>query len=320
MQKDYLIITLAEKEKWNKIVKSFKEWDVFYLSDYVESFKYVNKDVPFLFYYNDGKSRAINIFFKEKIKNEKFKISSPYGYGGFIYELEENCVNKINTVFENYCKENNIVKEFVRFNLFSKSYEKYYGNIKAVKKNVIRPINMDPNEMLKDFEYKVRKNLKKAEEHDLKIQIDKTGETLQDFIKIYYSTMKRNNAKERYYFTDEFFESLCQMKENAIIFNVLFNNQVISTELVLYSDKNCYSFLGGTLSEYFYVRPNDFLKYEIIKWAYSNNIKNFVLGGGYTNDINDGILRYKKSLAPKYDMENFYIGEWEIKKEENESL
>ena len=53
------------------------------------------------------------------------------------------------------------------------------------------------------------------------------------------------------------------------------------------------------------MRPNDFLKYEIIKWAKDKGLKNFVLGGGYGAD--DGIFQYKLCLAPQ-GLYEFYIG------------
>lgn len=37
-------------------------------------------------------------------------------------------------------------------------------------------------------------------------------------------------------------------------------------------------------------RANDFLKFEVIKWAKEKGFKNYVLGGGYGTD--DGIFQY----------------------------
>lgn len=309
------IVDLAEKNKWNKIVKSFSNYDVFYLPEYVEAFKMHGDGEPILFYYNDGKTKAMNVimkrdiakteFFKNKIEENKyFDLSSPYGYGGFIIEGED--YKKVNESYEEYCKKNNIICEFVRFHLLENYQEKYNGKAENIKHNIIRKLDMNPEEMLMDFEHKVRKNIKKANRNNLQIQIDTTGETLNNFLEIYYSTMDRNNAEQEYYFDKSFFEKLNEMKENIVYFNVLYEGKIISTELVIYSPNNCYSYLGGTLSEYFDLRPNDFLKYEIIKWAYNKGIKNFILGGGYGGE-DDGIYRYKKSFAPTgiYD---FYIG------------
>lgn len=310
-----LIVTLEEKEKWNKIVKSFSNYDVFYLPEYVEAFKIHGDGEPILFYYNDGRTRAMNVvmkrdiakveFFKDKIEENKyFDLSSPYGYGGFIIEGED--YKKVNKSYEEYCKKNNIICEFVRFHLLENYQEKYDGDAINIKHNIIRKLDMNPEEMLMDFEHKVRKNIKKANRNNLQIQIDENGKTLEEFLRIYYSTMDRNHAEQEYYFDKSFFKKLNEMKENIVYFNVIYEGKVISTELVVYSPNNCYSYLGGTLSEYFDLRPNDFLKYEIIKWAYNKGINNFILGGGYGGE-DDGIYRYKKSFAPNgiYD---FYIG------------
>lgn len=309
------IITLEDKNKWNKIVKSFNNYEVFYLAEYVEALKIHGDGEPYLFYYNDTKTKAINVFMKRDIaddknllgkieKNKYFDIVSPYGYGGFIIEGDNYVI--VNNEFEKYCKENAIISEFVRFNLLE-GYEKIYnGKVERIKHNIIRTLDLNLEEMFMDFEHKVRKNIKKANRNGLNIQIDTKGETLHEFLKIYYETMNRNNAEKGYYFEEKFFETINKMKENIAYFNVLYDKKIISTELVLYSKNNCFSYLGGTNSEYFDLRPNDFLKYEIIKWAKEKKIKNFILGGGYGKE-DDGIYKYKKSFAPN-GIHDFYIG------------
>lgn len=316
MKSNFEIINIVEKEKWNKIVESFEKYDVFYKAEYAEAFKLHGDGEPILFYYNDGKTKAMNVimkrdiadckYFDKKIKKGQFyDVTSPYGYGGFI--IEGNKYKKVNREYIKYCKKNNIICEFIRFHLLEHYETKYNGKVENIKHNVIRKINMTPEEMLMDFEHKVRKNIKKANKNDLKISIDTKGKNMKDFLEIYYKTMDRNNAEQDYYFNEEFFNKINSMKDNVVYFNVLYKGKVISTELVIYAKENCYSYLGGTLSEYFDLRPNDFLKYEIIKWAYDMKLKNFVLGGGYGND-DDGIFRYKKSLAPKDGVCDFYIG------------
>ncbi len=74
---------------------------------------------------------------------------------------------------------------------------------------------------------------------------------------------------------------------------------------MLCSEKYVYSFLGGTLEEFYPMRPNELLKCEIIKWSQETEHSAFILGGGYGG--NDGIYRYKKSFAPGSDVP-FYVG------------
>lgn len=164
------IVTLDEKEKWNEIVRGFENYDVFYLAEYAQAFKLHGDGIPILFYYNDGKTKAINVimkrdiaeleYFKDIIKrNEYYDVTSPYGYGGFI--IEGKSYKKVNKEYTKYCKRNNIVCEFVRFHLLEHYEKKYNGKVENIKHNIIRSLNMSPDEMLMDFEHKVRKNLKK---------------------------------------------------------------------------------------------------------------------------------------------------------------
>lgn len=304
-----------EDKKWDSIVKSFANYDVYYLNAYVKAFEKMGDGIPVLFYYENEKGqRAINVVFKRDIeKTEQFKgkiepekwydLCSPYGYGGF---WSDSCLPvELVKEYDEYCRQKGYISEFVRFELFSE-YEKIYdGVVESHTHNVVRFLNMPIEEMLMDFEHKVRKNLKRAEKNNLRIYVDETGERLEDFLKIYYGTMDRNHAKDNFYFKKEFFETINTMQGNFAYFHVLYENKIISTELVINGSEYCYSYLGGTDKEYFPLRPNEFLKFEVIKWAKKKGMKAFVLGGGYGAD--DGIFQYKKALAPN-GVVDFYIG------------
>ena len=312
------VISNDDPLKWNKTVKSFKDHDVYYLAEYSKAFQIHGDGDSLLFHFDNGKIRAINVVmkrdialdtnFKDKIpKDTYFDIITPYGYGGWIIENEPNKDNieELSDCFISYCLENNIVSEFVRFHLFSKFLPFYYGETASITNNIVRSLELSLDEILMDFEHKVRKNLKKGQRNELKIIVDHNAKHLDEFLNIYYTTMDRNNAKDSFFFKKEFFDNLNSMEENTVYFHVLHEEKIISTELVLYGDENSYSFLGGTLKDYFPLRPNEFLKFEIIKWAKEKQLKKFVLGGGYGTD--DGIFRYKKSFAPN-GVREFYIG------------
>ena len=309
-------INVEEKDRWNTIVRSFSDYDVFYLNEYVAAFMHEDESngVPILLHYKNGSDSAINVVFKRDVSlDEKLKgkvepgsyydLISPYGYGGFW-----GCINDydmLNRYYNDYCIENHYVCEFVRFELFSDYYKYYDGEVETRTHNVVRSLDMPLEEMWMDFKQKVRKNVKHANKNNLEILIENTGDYLSDFMDIYYSTMDRSNAEHEYYFSKEFYETINQMRDNIMYFHVVYDDKIISTELVIYGSENAYSYLGGTNRDYFDLRPNDFLKYEIIKWAKEKGLRNFVLGGGYGAD--DGIFQYKTCLAPK-GIIDFYIG------------
>lgn len=308
-------IQVSDRERWNNIVKSIKGYDAFYLNEYVDAFMHEDDSngVPVLLYYENGDDQAINVVFKRDVSKDHhfsgklipdtyFDLITPYGYGGFIGEIGD--YDSLNDVYSQYCINNRYVCEFVRFELFSDYSQHYSGKTESRTHNVIRNLGDSIDEIWMDFKNKVRKNVKRANTYALEIVADETGKYLDDFLRIYYGTMERSHAEEQFYFKKQFFEKLISM-DNAIMFHVKLEGKIISTELVLYGENNCYFYLGGTDSEYFYTRANDFLKFEIIKWAKEKGFKNYVLGGGYGAD--DGIFQYKMSLAP-HGIRDFYIG------------
>lgn len=309
-------INVEEQSHWNEVVRSFANYDVFYLNEYVSAF--MNEDKrngkPVLLYYENADERAINVVFKRDVSDDpKFEgiiesgayydLISPYGYGGFMGVISD--YDELNRVYNAYCIENHYVCEFVRFELLTDYHAHYDGETETRTHNVVRDLGMPIDDMWMDFKQKVRKNVKHATKCGLQIIIENTDEHLDDFLRIYYSTMDRSNAENDYYFSKAFFETINGMRDNIMYFHVLHEGKIISTELVIFGAENVYSYLGGTDREYFDLRPNDFLKYEIIKWAKEKGLKNFVLGGGYGAD--DGIFQYKTCLAPRGIVE-FFIG------------
>jgi hypothetical protein len=308
------LITINETGKWDKIVKSFRDYDVNYLSAYAKAFHLHGEGDPLLLFYNDGNTRAMNVVMKRDIalakpfrerlpSNTWFDLATPYGYGGLL--IEGANYSEVNQAYDSYFRDNGFVSEFVRFHLFNGYVSHYDGLSKTFTRNVVRNLDVQLDDMWMDFEHRVRKSVKKAAKAELEVQIDYNGEKIEDFLNIYYGTMDRTNARENFYFSNDFFKTLSQLEDHYVYFHVIYDGQIISTELVLYGKENCYSFLGGTNRDYIHLNANNLLKYEIIKWAKEKGLKRFILGGGYGND--DGIFKYKKGFAPNgiYD---FYVG------------
>ncbi len=307
---------VAATDDWNEAVRKLDHYDVFYLNEYAMAFMQESEanGEPILLVYRNADDYAINVVFRRDIgKVEPFKgnietgkyydLISPYGYGGFIGKISD--YDTLNQLYKEYCKQQGYVSEFVRFELFGEYSQHFDGEVESRTHNVVRDLTMSMDEIWMDFKQKVRKNVKRAVKNGLEVIIDEKGERLNDFLKVYYETMERTNAEGEFFFSKEFFETINRMTGNFVYFHIKHEDTIISTELVIYGADACYSYLGGTNSDYFDLRPNDLLKYEIIKWANAKGLKYFVLGGGYGAD--DGIFQYKTCLAP-HGIVDFYIG------------
>ncbi len=318
----YRALTLEEKEEWSKLLGKlpFDQHDIHYTPEYYELYERNGDGTAICFVYEKNDDVALYPFLMNTVNdlgydldNEYNDIQGAYGYNGCVYsscsvELAKGFSNS----FINYCCEKNIIAEFTRFNPIINNHE-FSDHLRIIKAN--ENIIVDLKHSEKDtweniYDRSVRKNVKKAIRNNLIVkQFD--GNKISDwwynkFKQIYFSTLKRRYADKYYYFSDIFFSHLKKhLKNETIYFFTVKDDIVISCELITYKDYNAYSFLGGTLSEYFPYRPNDFLKHEIILYLKSIGVKYFCLGGG--SKVNDSIYKYKKSFSKNGDV-NFYIG------------
>lgn len=290
--------------------------DVFFEPTYGQLYEHVEKAECCFFSHENATGAISNMYLMRPVPwlvdgIQYYDTVTPYGYGGPIItkgSASAELIDGYYQAWQAHCIRSGIIADFVRFHLFDNISlrENFPGDLTHASDNVVRWISADMDEIWMQFEHKVRKNVKKAKSNNLEILMDTAGKYLDAFLDIYYGTMERDHAKKYYYFERRYFQQIIEsLPGRYIFFHVILDDKIISTELVLYSEKYAYSFLGGTLDEFYPLRPNDLLKYEIIKWCKEKGIKAFVLGGGHNGK--DGIYRYKKSFAPESDYP-FYVG------------
>jgi lipid II:glycine glycyltransferase (peptidoglycan interpeptide bridge formation enzyme) len=211
-----------------------------------------------------------------------------------------------------------VVSEFVRFDLFHAQALPYPGERVRRLDNVVRRLDIDEGTLWHDFKPKVRKNISAARRRGVRIEPDSRGDRFDDFFRVYQHTMSRRGAGNGSRLARDYFERLQRnLPGQFMYFHALHQDRVVSTELVLVSEHNVYSFLGGTDSGSFALRPNELLKYEIMLWAKAVGKTHFVLGGGYRD--NDGIFLYKRALAPK-GVVPFFVGHRILRREPYDQL
>jgi len=249
-----------------------------------------------------------DVLFSNIIDKPAFDITSPYGYGGPMllngHKAGLSASQRIEAyhafyhAFANWARTSHVVSEFVRFSLFSEAHSAYYGMVSHNNDNVIHAISDKGVASHAQFKHKVHKNVRQATAHGLKVEADSSGRYLDDFISIYHKTMVRRKAAPFYYFDRRYFERLCgALGAQCQLFHAMHEGLVVASEMVLCASGRIYSFLGGTLKEYFKLRASDLLKYGIIVWAAEQGFSDYVIGGGYRP--HDGIFAFKKSFAPQ---------------------
>lgn len=242
---------------------------------------------------------------------------SPYGYNGPLYNqgIDAKLLTRFWIEVDSWYQKNNVITEFIRFGL-NKNWEEYSGIVFPTLVNICGRI-LEKKEQWLNFKPKVRNNYRKAlrENLECKIYHKKVPKNkISEFYSVYIDTMKRVDAENSFLYSLEFFEKLILNNLNRTAIAILYKNKIpISVELLLLSSSEILSFLGGTLAEYFYTRPNDFLKIEVINWARLNGFSFYILGGGRKN--NDNLFQYKKSFFYHDPERIFHTGRKIIKED-----
>ena len=305
----------SESKLYKMALKKFEAHCPFYKIEFIKTFSPTGiKDAcAFLLYSGFNEVIAMMPFYLRKINDTGdttyFDVISTYGYGGPLFH--RNTDNNIRKQFwdtvDVWYKQHNVVSEFIRFNLINNILE-YTGRLIPTMNNVMGKL-INTEQQWSAYDRKVRKNVKKAKRENLYVEIthqDFSKKIIDIFYDIYIETMIRTKASKEFLYPKQDLENFIEECKEICVIAITYKADVpLSAELLLLSKYYVFSFLGGTISDYFIFRPNDFLKHEVINWAYNKEYKYFVLGGGFGK--NDGIFNYKKSFFPN-DVSTFYTG------------
>lgn len=260
-----------------------------------------------------------NIFILRKIPflvegKQYYDITTPYGYGGPIIESyvsgkKDELIQEYEEKFTEYCKKNDIVSEFIRFHPILKNYldfKKIY-NIEYLRHTVGTDLTKE-NPVEEEFSKSCKKYVKKAIKNGISYEIIENPDSLIEFIEVYKSTMNRKNAKEFYYFSDEYFKKCVgYFSENIVFIKVSLNKELIAAGFYLKYGEILHAHLSGTRAEFLEFSPAYILKYAITLWGKENGYKLIHHGGGTTNDLNDNLYQFKLKFT-KNTIFDFYIG------------
>ncbi|RJQ30666.1 MAG: GNAT family N-acetyltransferase [Peptococcaceae bacterium] len=305
----YRVLGPADKEEWVGMLALFKELDVHYYPEYCRLFAAEEKGEARMFVFQKEAGTVIYPFIMRRI-DEYCDITTPYGYGGPVVAGPdgENLAGDFRACFERYCLEQGIVTEFIRFHPLLENHRLMAPYLPVGRFSTVVYVDLTrPEEEIRaGYGYNNRKNINKAVRAGLEVVIEEAPDHFAEFKHIYNHTLQRNRAGRHYYFTDEFFEKIHRLLAGRFLYAcTVYKGSVIAAELLLFNHHYIHSFLGGTLAEYFELRPANLLKHRVAGWAKAKGIKRFILGGGREEE--DGIFRFKKSFS-RDGLAGYYLG------------
>ena len=304
------MIIAAEDSKWNAYIERLPSnfQDIYFTSQYHG----LEQNEAYMFVYEGEKGRiGMYPFIKRPIyymgmNGEYSDIETVYGYGGPLVNNDDDAfIREFESAFLNYCQEDKIVAEFIRFHPIIRNETLFRDNIKVFhnRKTVVLDLTKEIDDIwMNQISTQNRNVIRKCVKNNLKVV---RSEDYQEFESIYLETMKKVGAKEFYSFNANYFNKIKEDK-NCILLAVVHDEKMIAAAVFMgYGDYFHYH-LSGSRQDALYLSPNNILLWEAIKFAKNSGYKTMHFGGGLSDSLEDTLFKFKSRFSQKYA--DFYIG------------
>ncbi len=301
-------------KNWDNYYASFplECYDIYFEEKYIKLYE-TNDNEAVCFIYEENDKILLFPFLRRRFEFKGeiyYDFETAYGYGGPISNNTENDFNIRALInFKKYCVDNDYVAGFVRFHPLLNNHLNFdsIGNIIFDRHTIAIDLTLSEEDIwMKEISTKNRSTIKKGINSGLEFIVDKDYNYLNNFVKLYESTMNKVEADSFFYFQQNYFTLFKAGIKNSFLGLVSFNGTIISGAIFFYSTKYGHYHLSGSDVNFLHTNPNNFMLYEASKVMKSLGVEKFHLGGGINSDEQNSLYQFKSKFSRiKY---NFYIG------------
>jgi len=310
--------------RWKNFVANlpFELRDIHFLPSYGNIYRMTYGNHPQLAVYSEGDHYVLQPFVRRSLRTlpflqglqepaEFFDISNPYGYGGPICSsLEEGraaeLVRKFEQHFTSFCCEERFASEFTSLHPLLNNQILIAAepevDLCRQKEVVVIDLAVSSEELWKGLNRGHRSGVNKALRSGVRVaRIEPDDAWLAEFNRLYYHTMRRNEASERWFFPEDYFRNCrdCLGRDRISLFVAKVAEEVAGMYLVMHDFSTIYYHFGASDERFFDLRPNNLLMYEVARWGQEKGFRWYHLGGGVSSAENDPLFRYKAGFSPK---------------------
>lgn len=249
-------------------------------------------------------------------------ITSVYGYSG---PLIRNCsedsefLSQAWNAFVETWRSQSVVSVFTRFHpilanqtWLRSEWEKpqTLGRTYQGGKTVVVDLSQPGEKTWADYERKLRQTIRRLErENAFSIVHDEDWAYLDQFISIYYATLRRNNAQPFYFFSRDYFVSFKQILGlNGSLFLALAGDAVAAGLLLIEYNGIVSVHLAASDHRFSATSPNKLLMHKAQELARARGNRFLHIGGGRGSRDDDPLFRFKAQFSSLHLP--FYTGRW----------
>jgi sugar O-acyltransferase (sialic acid O-acetyltransferase NeuD family) len=256
-------------------------------------------------------------------------VTSIYGYAGPVACGCEHdgafLVSAWNAMLETW-RSQNVVSAFTRFHPVLGNHRwlpslrndtggfEFTHDTSAEGKTVAIDLLRSEDETWLGYKRQLRQALRRLLSLDMLTIFDPEWRYLDDFVRLYYSTMKRNNAASSYLFPGQYFRQLKDaLGSHGSLVVVRHTDQTVAVALLIEYAGLVNVYLLATDDRFVQLSPSKLLIHEAQVWARGRGNSLLHLGGGRGSRTDDSLFRFKASFSDGFYP--FYTGRWILDQE-----
>lgn len=188
-----------------------------------------------------------------------------------------------------------------------------HGECSSSGKTVVIDLTRSQEEVWAAYPRQLRHSIGRSRDSGLSSEWDPEWRHLDEFVALYYETMKRNNASPFYYFPVEYFRTLKQVAgEHGSLIVTKHSGEVLSIGLLFEYQGVVSLHLLANSSQASHLSPSKLTIHDAQTWARARGNRLFHLGGGRGNRDDDALFQFKARFSRV--SRPFFTGRWIVDK------
>ena len=312
-----MVLSLSDADKWNDCLRRLPVncQDIYFNPEYYSLYQNYGDGKAQCFVFEKDGEIAVYPFLKNPITplgyqldKEYYDIQGAYGYNGLVASTDNDVfIAAFWESFGNWCRENDVVAEFMRFHPLLNNQRLASPKMKTFfsRNTVCLDLSLSLDEIwTHQFSSKNRNMIRKAEKEGVVIHDSDDYET---FRKLYDGTMTNLNAEGYYFFPQSYYDEFKQsFKDDSVLCFAMFEGKVIAGSMFMFSKDYAHYHLSARDRDYSKFAANNLILWYGIQKAKERGCKWFHFGGGTTGDDNDSLLLFKQNFSKTKS--EFWIG------------
>ncbi|MDQ0594344.1 hypothetical protein QFZ37_002713 [Chryseobacterium ginsenosidimutans] len=301
--KNFYTIEISDKQEWERVIKNCIFYDIYHTYFY-HSLESSFPSVLFVSEFNDEM-----IAFPFKVRNIEdtgyFDLTSVYGYCGPIANKKFNILSKehftfFHQEFSNFCNKNHVVSVFSRLHPVC-DYSTFFsdlGEVAAINKTVVINLDQSLESQIKQYRKSTKYEIRYLRERNFTIIETKSPSNIDNFIEMYYKTMEKVRAFDRYYYDRDYFHGFLNNDDYEVILLMAEQNGKFTAGAIFTIVGNVMQYhLATTAEDSIKDAPMKLILDEARIIAMKKNLQFLHLGGGFAGRDDDNLYLFKSGFS-----------------------